>query len=34
MIQIIGLVLIVLLAFHWKLALMIAVFLYYFGWPF
>jgi hypothetical protein len=34
MIQIIGLLLVMLLVFNWKLALIIGVFLYYFGMPF
>jgi hypothetical protein len=34
MIQIVGLLLVMLLVFNWKLALIIGVFLYYFGMPF
>ncbi len=34
MIQIILLLLVLLIAFNWKLAIIIAVFLYYFGMPF
>ena len=34
MIQMVLLLLVILLAFNWKLALMIGVFLYYFGMPF
>jgi hypothetical protein len=34
MIQIVGLLLVMLLVFNWKLALIIGLFLYYFGMPF